>query len=64
MYRFLLKIIPDNFSINHVHEDQDYYKFYNELDLRASLNINSEQLATTISKQTMSIRIILYSFSI
>ena len=64
MYRVLLKIIPDNLSINHVHKHQDYYKSNNELELRASLNINSEQLATTISKQTMSIRIILYSFSI
>ena len=48
-YAIILKIIPDNFKIEHIHRHQDTSNNYNSLTTKAKLNVDTDIIVTKYS---------------
>ena len=60
----ILQLLPSNFTMEHVTEHQDDKIKYNDLDVKAQLNINTNFIATATSTILINTHVIALPFAI
>ena len=53
VFNLILQILPKSFIIEHIKGHQDDYKKYSDLPIKARLNIDADEIATSSSSITL-----------